>query len=142
MPNKVNFKELVVGDILPVKNTGPISRHTIGLYAAGSSDFNPLHLDSDFAKDKAGLPDVIVHGMFVMGYLAKIATDSVTPENIKRVKAQFRAMTNVNDDLTCSGVIKKIENDKQGTLVTLSVKAARDTDDIVAVGEIDIAVSN
>ena len=141
MIEKIDLSALNVGDTLPTVNTGPISRHTIGLYAAGSADFNPIHTDSDFAKDKAGLPDVIVHGMFVMSYLAKIATNTVTPEAIKRIQTQFRAMTNVKDDLTCKGVVEKIEQTEQGKIAVVNVSAYRDDGSVVATGEIDILLS-
>lgn len=138
MTEKINFNELKIGDSLPTISTGPISRHTIALYAAGSSDFNPIHTDSDFAKNHAKLLDVIVHGMFVMGYLAKIASNIVPPEDIKRIKTQFRAMTNVKDDLTCSGILKEIKATQQGKVLTFSVSACRRDKSEVAVGEIDI----
>lgn len=132
---------LKVGDTLPALQTGPISRHTIALYAAGSSDLNPIHTDIDFAKHKAGLPDVIVHGMFVMGYLAKIGTEYAPAGAVRRIKTQFRTMTNVGDNLVCTGKVTDRQARDGATILTCALAATRQGDDVVvATGEIDIAV--
>jgi len=55
-------KSIAVGDRLVHKTFPPISRHTLALYCGASGDHNPMHVDSDFAK-QAGFPDVFSHGM-------------------------------------------------------------------------------
>lgn len=133
---------LDVGDALPTLQTGPISRHTIALYAAGSSDLNPIHTDIDFARHLAGLPDVIVHGMFVMGYLAKIGTEHAPAGAVRRIKTQFRTMTNVGDNLVCAGKVTDKQARDGATILTCALEATRQNDGVVvATGEIDIAVS-
>lgn len=135
------LESLQVGDTLPTLQTGSISRHTIALYAAGSSDLNPIHTDIDFAKNKAGLSDVIVHGMFVMGYLAKIGTENAPAGAIRRIKTQFRAMTNVGDNLHCIGKVTDKKTHDGATILTWALAATRQSDGVVvATGEIDIAV--
>jgi acyl dehydratase len=136
--NAVLLADPEVGDSLPAVATGPISRHMIATYAAGSADLNPIHTDLDFARDKAGLPDVIVHGMLVMGYLARVATDVVRPEAIRRLTTQFRAMTNVHDDLRCSGRVKAVAPEGPGRLVTVELAATRGDGTVVATGEVDL----
>ena len=137
--NSVRLADLAVGDSIPSVATGPISRHMIATYAAGSGDLNPIHTDLDFARDVAGLADVIVHGMLVMGYLARVATDVIRPEAIRRITTQFRAMTNVHDDLTCSGRVKAVSPDGTGRLVTVELAAIRSGDgSVVAAGEVDL----
>lgn len=136
--NAVRLADLDVGDSLPSVATGPISRHMIATYAAGSGDLNPIHTDLDFARDKAGLPDVIVHGMLVMGYLARVATDVVRPEAIRRITTQFRAMTNVHDDLRCSGRVKAVTQEGPGRILTVELAATRGDGTVVATGEIEL----
>ena len=71
MKNKaLSFDELNVGDHLPVLSTNKISRTTLALYAGASGDFNPIHIDIDFAKS-AGLDDVFAHGMLSMAYFQR-----------------------------------------------------------------------
>ena len=56
------FDSVREGETLPGVVTGPITRHTLALYAGASGDYNPLHTDLDYARN-AGVPDVFAHGM-------------------------------------------------------------------------------
>ena len=65
------FEALQQGDSLPPLVTEPISRQTLALYAGASGDHNPMHIDSDFAK-QSGMDDVFCardaeHGVFGEG---------------------------------------------------------------------------
>ena len=44
-------------------------------YAGASGDFNPIHIDPEFAK-AVGLPGTILHGLYMMGLVARASTDS------------------------------------------------------------------
>lgn len=46
---------------------GPITRETIQQYAKASGDYNPAHVNDEFAN-KVGLNGVIAHGMLSFGY--------------------------------------------------------------------------
>ena len=39
-------------------------------YAGASGDFNPIHIDPEFAK-AVGLPNTILHGLYMMGLVAR-----------------------------------------------------------------------
>jgi acyl dehydratase len=82
--------------------TEPITRTTLGLYAAASWDHNPLHIDSDFAREN-GLEDVIGHGMLSMAYLGRWVTDRYGVDCIAEFAVRFLAVTSVGDVLVCSG---------------------------------------
>ena len=68
-----NFSTAKVGDELPPATFGPVTRGMLALYAGASGDHNPIHIDSDFAK-QAGLPDVFAQGMLSFGGLAQVVT--------------------------------------------------------------------
>lgn len=51
-----------------------VDRAQLVRYAGASLDFNPIHW-SDLAAARAGLPDVIAHGMLTMGLAGRLATD-------------------------------------------------------------------
>lgn len=46
---------------LTTATSEPISRVQIARYAGAVDDFNPMHVDEEFAK-AAGMPSVIAHG--------------------------------------------------------------------------------
>ena len=67
MLKQYSFK---AGDEIPSLRLEKITRSMLSTYANASGDLNPIHVDPVFAR-KAGLKDVIAHGMLVMAYLRK-----------------------------------------------------------------------
>ncbi|MEJ2740873.1 MAG: MaoC family dehydratase, partial [Dehalococcoidia bacterium] len=61
------FKE---GDKLP-ELTKHITQKHIELYAEASKDFNPIHIDPEYAK-KTALGGTIAHGMLSLSYISEL----------------------------------------------------------------------
>lgn len=120
---KPDPRNVCVGDTLPRLESGAITRHRIALYAHGSGDINPIHVDSDFASSKAGLPDVIVHGMFSMGYLSRVVTDWAGPNSVRSIENRFQSMLAVKESLSCTGTVTAVEPAPGGALVTVQLVA-------------------
>lgn len=78
-------------------------------YAGASGDFNPIHIDNDFAKT-VGLGGVILHGLCSMAYVYRAAIGNEDPGKIKKFKARFRQVVRPLDHLTVKGKIVDIEN--------------------------------
>ena len=116
------FESLKVGDEIPALKITPVSRHTLALYCGVSGDYNPIHVDLDYAKS-AGLDDVIAHGMLSAGYLARMLTDWVPQSSIRSINNRFTAMTHIGDSVTCTGkVVEKFEKGNE-KLVRLEMQA-------------------
>jgi acyl dehydratase len=79
--------------------TPPITRLDLALYACASGDFNPVHIDSDFARE-AGFDDVFVHGMLVMAQAARPLTDW-TRTGLSQLSIRFERITHIGDRLRC-----------------------------------------
>jgi len=61
-------------------------------YAGASGDFNPIHIDEEFAKS-VGLPGRILHGLYTMAVVARAQTEGAGgPDRLKRLRVQFRGM--------------------------------------------------
>jgi acyl dehydratase len=74
-------------------------------YAGASGDFNPIHIDEDFAK-AVGLPGRILHGLYTMAQVARAATDAGGgPQSLRRLKVQFRGMGLPEQELTVTGTV-------------------------------------
>jgi acyl dehydratase len=61
-------------------------------YAEASGDHNLIHVDEDFAKNVAGLPGIIVHGMCTMAFVGKAVLDEACdgdPARLRRLKVRF-----------------------------------------------------
>jgi len=106
---KPNYDALNVGDAIPSFTTEPVSRLTLALYATGSGDHHPLHLDQDYVRSK-GIPDVFAHGMLGMAYLGRLLTQWVPQAAIRSFGVRFTAITQVGERLVCTGkVVEKLE---------------------------------
>ena len=60
-------------------------------YKEASGDFNPIHVDENFAK-MAGLPGIIVHGLCTMAFTSKVMIDKFCggdPGKLKRLRVRF-----------------------------------------------------
>ncbi len=60
-------------------------------YKEASGDFNPIHVDENFAK-MAGLPGIIVHGLCTMAFTSKVMIDKLCggdPAKLKRLCVRF-----------------------------------------------------
>ena len=105
-----NYKSASIGELLPELKLEPVSRTNLALYAGASGDHNSLHIDTDYANE-IGLPDVIAHGMLIMGYLGRVLTNNFSQGQIIEYNVQFSSITNIGDEITCSAkVVKTITN--------------------------------
>jgi acyl dehydratase len=77
-------------------------------YAGASGDFNPIHIDPEFAK-AVGLPGNILHGLWMMAQVARAQTQAAggDPRGLKRLSVQFRGMGFPEQELTVTGTVKE-----------------------------------
>ena len=73
------YENVAIGDSLPILKKGPVSLTDLVKYSGASGDFNPLHTVPEYARARAGLPDVIAHGMLNMAYAGQLITDWMGP---------------------------------------------------------------
>ena len=59
-------------------------------YAGASGDFNPIHIDVEFAK-AVGLPQNILHGLYSMGIVARGCVEAAQGDNriIRNAEAEL-----------------------------------------------------
>jgi acyl dehydratase len=75
-------------------------------YAGASGDFNPIHIDVDFAKS-VGLPQNILHGLYSMAQVARACTSAAggDPRSLRRLSVQFRGMGMPEQEIQVSGSV-------------------------------------
>jgi acyl dehydratase len=97
---------LNVGDQIPELKVTPDKYLTVR-YAGASGDFNPIHIDEEFAK-AVGLPGRILHGLWSMAQVARAQTDAAGgPEHLKRLSVQFRGMGVPEQEIVVSGTVRE-----------------------------------
>jgi len=81
-------------------------RYTTYRYAGASLDFNPIHLDEEFARS-VDLPGKILHGLWTMAQVARAQTDAVgDPLALKSLSVQFRGMGVPERDIVITSTLK------------------------------------
>ena len=128
-----------VGDLVVDKTFPPISRTTLALYAGASGDHNPMHIDSDFAKN-AGFPDVFAQGMLVMAYLGQAVTDAVRPDRLRAFSTRFAAITELGARITCQGRVAELFETNGESRARLSLTAKDEDGEVKLSGEAIVAV--
>jgi acyl dehydratase len=79
-------------------------------YAGASGDFNPIHIDEEFAK-AVGLPGRILHGLWTMAQVARAHTEAAGgPEKLKRLTVQFRGMGVPEQEIVVTGTVKQADD--------------------------------
>jgi len=102
-----------VGDQIPELRVTP-DKYLPHRYAGASGDFNPIHIDDEFAK-AVGLPRNILHGLYSMGLVARANAQGLAggdPRALKRLSVQFRGMGMPEQEIVVSGTVKSVEGDR------------------------------
>lgn len=77
-------------------------------YAGASGDFNPIHIDEEFAR-QVGLPGRILHGLWTMAQVARAHTEAAGgPERLRRLSVQFRGMGRLEEEIVVSGTVREV----------------------------------
>jgi len=116
-------KDLNEGDAVPELRVTP-DKYLPHRYAGASGDFNPIHIDPEFAK-AVGLPGNILHGLWMMAQVARgnAALADGDPRSLKRLSVQFRGMGFPEQELVVSGTVKEVSD---GRVVIDTVAAQGD----------------
>jgi acyl dehydratase len=111
------------GDALPELRVTP-DKYLPHRYAGASGDFNPIHIDPEFAK-AVGLPGNILHGLYTMAQVARAHTDATggDPRALKRLSVQFRGMGAPEREILVTATVKEADD---GRAVTDTVAAQGD----------------
>ena len=127
--------ELREGDALPTVER-EIDQTRIELYAEASGDFNPIHLDREYAESTQ-FGSTIAHGMMVAAVVSEAmatAFGRLWAED-GRMKLRFRAPVYPGDTVTTFGDVKRIRDDDGASEVVCTVGVRRQTGEVAISGE-------
>src|ERR671917_2132103 len=99
--------ELTEGAALPELRVTP-DRYLTVRYAGASGDFNPIHIDEEFARS-VGLPGRILHGLWTMAQVARAQTEAAGgPESLRRLSVQFRGMGVPEHEVVVTSEVREV----------------------------------
>lgn len=125
------------GDAVPELRVTP-DKYLTNRYAGASGDWNPIHIDADFAKS-VGLPSNILHGLYSMGLVAKAAAQGLAggdPRALKKLTVQFRGMGLPEQEIEVTGSVKEVE----GNRVTVDLEARQGDNRIIRNAQAELEV--
>src|SRR5215217_4768966 len=123
------------GESLPDLKVTP-DRYLTYRYAGASGDFNPIHIDDEFARS-VGLPGRILHGLWSMAQVARAQTEAAGgPEKLKRLSVQFRGMGVLEQEVVVTSTVRAIED----RIAIVDTEARQGETRIVRNGQAEIAL--
>jgi acyl dehydratase len=128
--------DLEPGDSIPELRVTP-DKYLPHRYAGASGDFNPIHIDPEFAR-QVGLPGNILHGLWMMAQVARGSAQLAKgdPRALKRLSVQFRGMGFPEQELVVSGTVKEVDGDR----VVVDTVAAQGENQVIRNAEAEIQV--
>jgi acyl dehydratase len=123
------------GAELPELKVTP-DRYTTVRYAGASLDFNPIHIDEEFAK-QVGLPGRILHGLWTMAQVARAQTEAAGgPHALQRLSVGFRGMGVMEQELVVTSRVRSV----QDGVANVDCAATQAGTQIVRRGDADVRV--
>jgi len=106
-------------------------------YAGASGDFNPIHIDDEYARG-VGLPGRILHGLWSMAQVARAQTEAAGgPQHLKRLSVQFRGMGVPEQEVVVTSTVREVADG----VATIDVEARQGDSRLVRRGEAEVTVS-
>ena len=120
-----------------------ITQENINRYAQASRDFNPIHIDEEFARQTpAG--GTIAHGMLILAYVSQMMTAEFGLSWVSggRFNVRFKAPARPGDVVTIRGKIEKLQKEADRTLVNCSVLCSNQKSETVITGEAIVRIKH
>ena len=123
------------GDQIPELRVTP-DRFLTVRYAGASGDYNPIHIDEEFAK-QVGLPGRILHGLYSMAQVARAQTEAAGgPDKLKRLSVQFRGMGLPEQEIVVTGTVRAVNDG----VAVVDTEADQSGNKIIRNAEAEIAI--
>lgn len=119
----VTFDDLSVGQLVISAERGPFSRGDLARFCTTTTDFNPIHLDDEFARN-AGFPRALVNGPLVLGFIGLHVARWAGIERVLSFSGRLIAPTFVNDSISCEGHVRELREVDDGVVAEIEMTAA------------------
>jgi acyl dehydratase len=134
--------ELKVGASLPTISK-KVVQDNVNLYAKASGDFNPIHIDADYAR-QTPLGGTVAHGMLILAYLSQMMTNAFGRDWLSggKLNVRFRAPARPGDVITVSGSVRQVEKSNGYQMIDCEVLCRNQNDEPVITGGASVKVGS
>jgi acyl dehydratase len=127
--------ELRAGEPIPELKVTP-DKYVTYRYAGASGDYNPIHIDEEFAK-QVGLPGRILHGLWTMAQVARAAEEAAGgSRRLRRLEVQFRGMGQLEQEIAVTGSVREVAD----RVAVVELEAEQAGTKIIRNGEAELAL--
>ncbi len=118
-----------------------ISQENINLYAEASKDFNPIHIDEEFAKNTP-LGGTIAHGMLILAYASQMMASNFGRDWLTtgKLNVRFKNPAHPGDTVTISGRVRKLHTQDERTSVKCDFLCQNQSGDTVVSGDASLSL--
>lgn len=128
------------GDSLPQVEK-LVEQSRIEDYAHASGDFNPIHIDHDFAS-QSQFGGTIAHGMMVAATISEIMTDAFGTHWTRtgKMKIRFRSPVKPGQTVTATGSVRRVTPAAESNRIACTVTVTKDDGEVAISGQTEVTV--
>ena len=129
------------GDSLP-RVEKLVDQMRIEQYASASGDFNPIHLDHEFAaQTQFGV--TIAHGMMVAATISEIMTGAFGADwnSTGKMKIRFRSPVKPGQRVVAQGSVRRVTPTGGSSHIVCSVSVVKDDGEVAISGQTEVTVA-
>ena len=129
------------GDALPTVEKS-IDQARIEQYARASGDFNPIHVDHEFAA-RSQFGGTIAHGMMVAATISEMMTSAFGRDWAEsgKMKIRFRSPVKPGQRVTARGSVRSVTESGNGRRIVCSVSVTKDDGETAIAGRTELTVA-
>ena len=129
------------GDSLPVIEK-VVTQGLIQKYAEAAGDFNPIHVDEEFAATSY-FGGTIAHGMMIVATISEMMTVAFQADWLTggRLKIRFRAPVRPGDTVSTFGKVKGVLNREGAKEIACSVGVRRQNEEDAITGDATVTIA-
>ena len=118
-----------------------VTQDRIRRYAEASGDFNPIHIDEEFAASTP-LGGTIAHGMLVLAYMSEMMSSAfgMVWDRGGHMNVRFKSPARPGDTLTVSGEVESVRDENGIVSFACSLSCRNQDGAVVATGDARVRV--
>jgi 3-hydroxybutyryl-CoA dehydratase len=127
------FDQIKVGDSATHERT--ITARDVDLYAELTDDYNPMHMDDEFAKQNTKFGGRIAHGTITLGLIAPVIGMKLPGPGclLMSLASTFLKPVKIGDHIVATGEV--VEKEEKRRSVRMALRFVNQHGEDVAVGE-------